>query len=131
MVVAELSHRQQRDLELAKEKKRQTLEAEAKRNAQIAKEKNFEKWREKEVKRLASEERGKGVTANRSTSASHRSRITAQQLYMQQEKRSKAGAHAQKVGFGAYDLSRPSGGGGTGGMARAVPQWTQGARHVL
>ena len=122
-MIGELTVRQQRAVEQARERQKMKMEAEMKRNGNIAKEKQFEKWKIKEAKRL--EEITTEVTA--ATTASNRSKITPHQLYVQQERRSKAGAHSQGVAFGGYDLGKP---GGSVGV-RAQPAWTQGVRHHM
>ena len=126
MGVAELAARRERDLQLARDRLERTNKHTRVTDGSIRREEQYKEWRERQQEVYAAlEERGVD-TLLAPTAAHERGKITPQQLYCQQEQRSKAGAHAQRVGFGGYDLSR-----GASGLSRAVPQWAQGVRHVL
>ena len=124
LCIVELAARRKKDLEKTREKLEIKQEILSKKNSSIQKEKQFKSWQEKQIVLNAQKEKS-DVTV--STKAYESQKITPNMLYMRQERRSKAGAHNQKVGFGGYDISR----GGTMGMSPAVPQWTQGARQHL
>ena len=121
-----MAARRERDLQVAKDKSEKIMKHTKVTNGSIKKEEQYKEWKVKQLEVYAAlTERGV-ETLHEPTQAHTRNKITPQQLYCQQEQRSKAGAHTQRVGYGGYDLSR-----GGSGLSRGVPQWAQGVRHVL
>ena len=98
----------------------QKQKAQLKGNGQLAKDKQFIAWREKQAAEHAAS--GGSETFLQPTAAYSVAKITPQQLYIAQEQRSKMGAHGRVVASGGRDLM-------VGG--RAVAQWTKGARHSM
>lgn len=113
-MAVELAARREKDLEAAKNLLEKKEKAKVRNNGAIGREKNFAEWKEKRQEELA----GAEPMILRPTVTYEKSKITPQQLHVQQERRSKAGAHSRAVASGGYDLNR-------GG--RSVPSWTQGA----
>ena len=103
-------------MHLAKEKLEKKEAAALKHNAAPMKEKQYNKWRgqqKQEHQKTGSD------TLLQPTKTYDMNKITPVQLYVQQEQRSKQGAHSRQVPSGGYDLRN---------VGRSTPAWTKGTR---
>jgi len=119
MYVVDLVERRAKDLTIAKKKLETKQKVATANDSSKRKEQKYEVWREKQSEVYQKME---GDTVHRTTEVYELNKITPTQRRIQEERRSKMGAHSRTVAGGARDLQH---------VGRAVPSWTSGARHHM